>query len=140
MNISQRSPAAGRPNPRQVLGEAGERLAAEYLERRGARILASNWRAAPSRHGVGGELDLVALIGHRIVAVEVKTRSGSGFGHPLEAITASKLRRLHLLLAAWAREQGETGRERRVDAVAVTVTPKGGGELIVRIQHRPGLG
>lgn len=137
-------PASGRTpscDSRQLLGHAGERLAAEYLSERGARVMARNWRATPSRHGVGGELDLVVLIDRTLVAVEVKTRSGTGFGHPFETITPIKLRRLHLLLAAWAREYGHTDRTRRVDAVAVVLTrSRTGGTGRMRIQHRPGLG
>ncbi|NHU85759.1 YraN family protein [Kocuria sp. JC486] len=130
-------------DPRQTLGRAGERWAAQYLQCRGARVLATNWRARLSEHGVKGELDLVVLIGDTLVGVEVKTRSGTGFGHPLDSITPVKLRRLHRLLAAWAREQGEQTRPRRVDAVAVLVTRPAGGAghsaATVRLHHRPGL-
>lgn len=92
------------PNAKQSLGRLGEQMAVHYLEARGARILERNWRAHKSRHGVTGELDVIMSVGAVVVAVEVKTRSGVGYGHPLESITPTKLRRLHLLLKAWAAE------------------------------------
>ena len=66
------------------LGRRGEALAAAYLEVRGYRIIDRNWRCAQ------GEIDLVATINERVVFVEVKTRSGLGYGHPLEAITCAE--------------------------------------------------
>src|SRR3954464_14821429 len=75
-----------------LLGRRGEDLAARYLTDLGYRILARNWRCR------SGEIDLVAADlepGRRtIVFCEVKTRSGLGFGDPLEAITWAKGRRL----------------------------------------------
>ena len=63
------------------LGRLGERLAAEYLQQAGMRILDRNWRCAE------GELDIVAAERRVLVACEVKTRSGLGFGSPLEAVS-----------------------------------------------------
>ncbi|WP_296192795.1 YraN family protein [uncultured Microbacterium sp.] len=97
------------------LGRAGEERASEHLRQRGWVILDRNWRC---RHG---EIDIVALDGDAIVAIEVKTRSGRGFGHPFEAVTALKLRRLHELARLWAKEHPDRARGRalRVDAVAI---------------------
>ena len=78
----------------QTLGAQGEHIAAHYLVHTlGWRVIARNWRSG--RHG---ELDLIAEDGGSIVAVEVKTRSGLGYGNPLEAITARKTARLRRLL------------------------------------------
>ena len=62
------------------------------------------------------------------MGVEVKTRSGLGYGDPLEAITPRKLRRLHRLTRQWWNESPLTERTDRwrVDAVAVLVPPGGG--------------
>ncbi len=115
----------------QALGARGEQLAAEYLEERGYRLLERNWRA-----GRAGELDLVARDGDCIVAVEVKTRSGLGYGHPLEAITALKAGRLRRLLLHWVRESGQQAPRLRVDAVGITLRA---GEQ-PRIDHLQGIG
>ena len=53
---------------RQRLGSAGERLAAEHLERRGFEIVERNYRTR------WGELDLIAFDGRVLVFCEVKTR------------------------------------------------------------------
>ncbi|MDQ4502270.1 YraN family protein [Sinomonas sp. ASV322] len=96
------------------VGQRGERLAEAYLDTIGFTVLDRNWR------GVGGELDLVALDGDVLVAVEVKARSSWAFGHPFEAVDGAKLARIVRLAAAWARENGQLKRARRVDVVAVT--------------------
>ncbi|MDO5618286.1 YraN family protein [Kocuria sp.] len=124
---------------RSGLGQLGEQVAADYLAAHGAQIVARNWRAKKSVHGLAGELDLVVMIGPVVVAVEVKTRAGLGYGHPLEAITAIKLRRLHQLLVAWASENRQLNRTRRVDAVAVLLQRRPGKPTAVTVEHRPGL-
>ena len=123
-----------RPHPptpahNRALGAHGEDLAADYLERLGYRVLARNWRTRT------GELDLVARDGDTLVAVEVKTRSGSGYGSPLEAITTRKMARLRRLLLDWVRERGVRGARLRVDAVGITVRPG----AAPRIDHLRGI-
>ena len=76
---------------RQRLGAHGERRAARCYEDRGWQVVARNWRCRD------GELDVVARDGQALVFCEVKTRTGTGFGHPAEAVTASKRRRLRSL-------------------------------------------
>ena len=116
------------------LGAHGERLAAEHLAARGYRILEHNWRAAPARDGVRGEADIVAEHDGLVVVVEVKTRSGTGYGHPFESITPQKTARLHRLAAAWARAHGRDPRLIRVDAVAVVVRPGAAPSLELLLQ------
>ena len=60
------------------LGRRGEDVAAEYVEAQGMRVVERNWRCRE------GEIDVVALDGDEVVVVEVKTRSGTGYGHALE--------------------------------------------------------
>jgi putative endonuclease len=118
---------------KDAVGRYGEKVAARHLEERGWRLLDRNWR------GTGGELDLVALDGDVLVAVEVKTRSGDGLGHPAEAVTAAKLRRLRRLTGEWLerhrRASGRGFREVRVDVVAVTL-PRAGA---ARVEHLEGV-
>jgi putative endonuclease len=96
------------------LGRRGEAAAAEYLTALGYRILDRNWRC-PS-----GEIDIVALDGTELVIVEVKTRSGRGYGDPLEAVVPQKLTRLCILAGAWRRaHRGVRARTTRVDLIGV---------------------
>lgn len=103
------------PNRRHVLGVYGERLAGNYLESLGYEILERNWRCSI------GEIDLIARDKSRYVFVEVKTRNGAGYGHPLEAITEVKLSRLRKLVGEWCRARQLSGIDVRIDAVSVLV-------------------
>lgn len=112
------------------LGKLGENLAADFLERRGFRIVDTNWRC-PS-----GEIDLVAFDGEFLVIAEVKARRSLRYGHPFEAITDAKLRRLRTLAVLWARHHGFFSSPIRIDAVAVLI-PHGEEP---RLEHLRGLG
>ncbi|MBF4462166.1 MULTISPECIES: YraN family protein [unclassified Rathayibacter] len=100
------------------LGRRGEEIAAAHLRAHGFEILDRNWRVRE------GELDIVAREGAALVVVEVKTRSSTRFGLPVEAITRAKAQRLRRLAYAWAREHGERSRHLRIDAVGI-VAPGG---------------
>ncbi len=97
---------------KQDLGALGEKAAAEYLESLGYQILIRNWRCR------FGEVDIIAAEGNQTVFVEVKTRSGSGFGHPFEAITAAKVRSMRKTAGAYCSEH-KTAPSIRLDAIAV---------------------
>ena len=98
------------------LGRRGEEIAAAYLDDIGMRVLERNWRCRD------GEIDIVALDRDTIVVVEVKTRSGPGAGHPLEAITPAKLARLRRLAIAWSLHDDEHRRRRlRIDAIGIVI-------------------
>lgn len=121
--------AAARPPHNQELGARGESLAAAYLEERGYRILDRNWR---NRHG---ELDLIARDRDTLVAVEVKTRSGLGYGPPLAAITARKASRIRRLLLDWIRDHEAHAPKLRVDAIGITMRERES----PRIDHLRGI-
>jgi putative endonuclease len=103
-------------NLRQDLGRYGEDRAASFLQDRGYEIIDRNWRS-PS-----GEIDLVASDKGRLVFVEVKTRNGSGFGHPFEAITPNKVSRMRRLVAEWCLAKQVAGVAVRLDAIAVLIS------------------
>ncbi|MCL2482513.1 MAG: YraN family protein [Propionibacteriaceae bacterium] len=109
---------------RVSVGKMGEDLAVSYLERLGWRIVDRNWRFSRV-----GEIDIVAVEPSRgrgtLVFCEVKAKSGTGFGEPLEAITQAKLRRLHRLACLWMTNH-DTGYDRvRIDAIGVLAPPGG---------------
>jgi putative endonuclease len=99
------------------VGRRGEDCAAEYLLQAGYTLVERNWRCDQ------GEIDLIAERAGDIVFVEVKTRSGVGYGHPFEAITVRKLARLRRLAAVWCRQSGRRARHIRIDAIAVINRP-----------------
>jgi putative endonuclease len=117
---------------KDAVGRFGEQTAARYLEAAGLVILDRNWRlaAGPLR----GELDLVARDGDALAIVEVKTRSGTGFGSPAEAVTADKARRIRRLAVAWlAAHPGQGHASIRFDVVSVLRSARG-----VTVEHLRG--
>ena len=99
------------------LGARGERIAVAYLTDAGLRVLDRNWRCRE------GELDIVAREGDALVFCEVKTRRGTGFGHPVEAVDAGKRRRLRILAQRWLAAHDEHAPDLRFDVVGVLVRP-----------------
>lgn len=101
--------------PEKKLGERGEDVAARFLQRKGYTIVARGER------DVLGELDVVAVDNRTIVFVEVKTRQSHVRGHPLDAITDEKQRRLTRLALGYMRRNDLLGScSARFDVVAVT--------------------
>ena len=112
---------------------AGEVAAVQYLVKQGWTIVARNWRCSL------GELDIVARTPGPdpvLVFCEVKCRTGTGFGDPLEAITAAKLSRLRRLALTWLGERSEWVPDYRLDAIGVLL-PRDGRP---RITHLEGVG
>src|SRR4051794_21091119 len=64
----------------KTLGQRGEAAAARFLKRLGYTIVGRG------SHIRRGEIDLIAVDGHTIVFVEVKTRISHDAGHPAEAV------------------------------------------------------
>ena len=98
---------------RVALGRWGEDVAVRHLESLGYEVLERNWRC---RHG---EIDVVARLGAQLVFVEVKTRSGLGFGAPAESVTRLKVRRLRLLAGQWLQQSTQRWDATRIDVVSV---------------------
>jgi putative endonuclease len=108
------------------LGRFGERLAAAHLEAKGYAILDRNFRCRE------GEIDIIAENGGCLVFVEVRTRRGDAMGTALESITPLKCARLVAAAEAYCQQHPEAAPERRVDVIAVDLTP--GGRLL-RLEH-----
>jgi putative endonuclease len=81
-------------------------------------VLARNWRCRE------GEIDLIARKGPTLVVCEVKTRTGSRFGAPFEAVTRQKQLRIRRLTTRWlaGTEQRVRPREIRFDVASVRGT------------------
>lgn len=114
---------------KDAVGRYGEDVAAAWARDAGWTVLDRNWR------GEGGELDLVALDGDELVAVEVKTRRSTAFGHPAEAVTARKLARVRRLTAQWLVAHDTRPASVRIDVIAILVRR---GEPLV-LEHLAGV-
>ena len=99
--------------PPKTLGRRGEDAAARYLCRQGYRIIARGGRARL------GEIDLVCLDRGTIVFVEVKTRTSTEAGQPVEAVTARKQRRVTRTAVALLKRHGLLESPARFDVVGV---------------------
>lgn len=101
-----------------LVGRNGEDIAKDYLNSLGWRVVSRNWRCDFGEIDIGA-LEPVAAGPPTAVVVEVKTRSGLGYGDPLEAITFDKAARLSRLAARWAANLDLPYRGLRVDGVAI---------------------
>jgi len=118
---------------RQETGRAGEDFAADYLRSQGWLILDRNWRCAT------GELDIVAKqpgLSDTVVFCEVKSRTGTGFGVPIEAITTAKMAKLRDLALLWLRDRRVSAQHIRFDGIGVLFSSVGRPHL----DHRRGIG
>lgn len=103
------------------IGDRGEAIAAAYLEQAGYRILERNYRFERA------EVDLVCF--HpapdtergELVFVEVKTRSGLGFGAPEEAVTEEKQERIVHASQAYLYERRLEGAPVRFDVIGIVL-------------------
>ncbi|MGA8209168.1 MAG: YraN family protein [Nocardioidaceae bacterium] len=130
----KRSEAPGSPDRgaarRREVGRYGEDVAARHLVDDGMVVLDRNWRCET------GELDLVLRDGRVLVVCEVKTRSSTAYGSPVEAVTAAKGDRLRRLADLWVEDHRVRPAELRIDLVGVLLQRRGAPTL----QHVRGVG
>ena len=107
-----------------LLGASGEALAEDHLRGLGYAIIGRDVRTPI------GQLDLVARDADTLVFVEVKTRTGHGFGLPQEAVDARKIRKLRQLALYYLKQTPYRGPV-RFDVVGLTVRQ---GKLL-RVDH-----
>jgi putative endonuclease len=69
------------------LGKRGEDIAKEFFTSKGYKIRDSNWRSG------NYELDFIAENTDSVVMVEVKTRTSTTFGQPIDFINDAKMKR-----------------------------------------------
>ena len=87
---------------------------AAWYAGRGYAIVDRNWRCRE------GELDLVVRRGRLLVFCEVKTRTSTAFGAPIEAVTVLKQQRLRTLARRWlAAHHGRAPSGIRFDVASV---------------------
>ena len=109
----------GRRLTNQSSGAWGEDLALRYLIRRGYRLLARNYRKRR------GEIDLIVRDDDTLVFVEVKLRRSTGFGGPLEAVTARKQATIRSLAEQYLAESQPDFETLRFDVIGILATRSG---------------
>ena len=103
-------------------GARAEHRVRSHLESSGYTILATNVRLA------GGELDIVARKGRLLVFCEVRMRTSSDYGDPLETVDAFKARRIRRAAQMWL--AGNTAARFLEVSLAVAAVRQGGIELV----------
>ena len=95
------------------LGNAGENFAASYLEQRGYKILARNFRVRSA------EIDIIAELDSVIIFVEVKTRSSDKYGLPIEAVNFRKQQKIIEAASVFLQDEKYLDSACRFDVVEV---------------------
>ena len=133
-SLFRRRPAA---TAAQRAGAWGERLAADFLENKGYRILGRN-----VRFGSRCELDLVARspAPEALVFVEVKTRRNEDYGRPVSAVDRAKRRALGRAAVRYLRRVKAKPAHVRFDVVEVVGAPDGAAPVVRHIEHAFSLG
>ncbi len=106
------------PHARRKLGNRGELIAERFLAERGYTLLERGYTCRE------GEIDLVCRDGDTLAFIEVKTRRGTAFGIPEEAVTAQKLSHIEGACLHYLQQQPE-GQPWRIDVVAVQLDTMG---------------
>jgi putative endonuclease len=100
------------------VGKNGEKLAADYLLKKGYEILHQNWRFSYY------EIDIIARKGNKLHIIEVKALNESSPGFPEESVTKRKFKRL-LNAADEFLFQHPEYRHVQYDIVAITLKRNG---------------
>ncbi len=96
----------------KITGNRGEKMAAEYLQQKGYKIIGRNYRTK------WGEIDIIAEIGNTVAFVEVKTKTTDKYGEPWEMVNRWKSEQVKRMGELWVREYGWEGNV-RLDVIGV---------------------
>ncbi len=117
---------------RRDTGIQGEKLAKDFLKKRGYRIVETNFRCPE------GEIDIVARHKDFLVFIEVRTKTSLEFGSPEESITAAKKARMRATAFHYQQTHNNLPLLWRIDMVAVELNRKGEPGRIELIENAVG--
>ncbi len=117
---------------RRDTGILGEKLAGDFLRKRGYRIREANYRCPR------GEVDLIAEHKDYLVFIEVRTKTSREFGTPEESITSTKKQRLRTVASHYQQTHVNLPQLWRIDVVAVELDRKGKPSRIELIENAVG--
>ncbi len=104
---------------RRNTGILGEKLARDFLEKRGYHVSETNYRCSE------GEVDIIARHEDSLVFIEVRTKTSLEFGSPEESITPVKKERLRAIASHYQQTHENLPQLWRIDVVAVELDHKG---------------
>ena len=114
---------------RKDTGILGEKLAKDFLKKRGYRILETNYRCPQ------GEIDIVAKRKDWLVFIEVRAKKSLEFGSPEESITPTKRERMRATAAYYQQTHSKLPPLWRIDVVAVELDQNGKPSRIELIEN-----
>lgn len=117
---------------RRDTGIRGEKLARDFLKKRGYRILETNYRCPE------GEIDIIAKHKDSLVFIEVRTKTSLEFGSPEESITPIKKGRLRATASHYRQVHNDLPLLWRIDVVAVELNQEGKLSRIELIENAVG--
>lgn len=110
-----------------LAGAWGEALAAQYLQKKRYKIIATNYRTR------FGEIDLVAANRHFLIFVEVKLRKSDKFANAFEYVDLHKQERLRTTAGIYL-SQYPTDLQPRFDVIEI-YAPQGTETIKPQIHH-----
>lgn len=112
-----------------LLGQLGENIAREYLEKKGYNIIEQNYKTKYA------EIDLVAKKDDVLIFVEVRSKTGEQFGSPEDTINREKKRRLKMNSKGYVyRVKWKEGY--RIDAICIVFNPD---QTVFRLTHHENI-
>ena len=110
---------AARDAARKQTGALGEKIARDFLKKRGYHIIETNYRCRR------GEIDIVARKKDCLVFVEVRTKRSLAFGRPEESVNSAKRARMRASASYYVQSHENLPESWRIDFVAVELDEKG---------------
>ena len=98
---------------KKFLGRAGEVKAAEFLKKKGYKIIKTNYKTC------FGEIDLIAQDNEYTVFIEVKTRTSEDYGLPSEAVDNRKVEKYYKVATEYLQRNKKTDSPCRFDVVEI---------------------
>ncbi|MFH0854011.1 MAG: YraN family protein [bacterium] len=115
---------------RKIVGDYGEKLAINYLIRKGYNILDFHFS------GRFGEIDIVAVKNMKIHFVEVKSRTNNYFGSPEEGLTWAKIKKLEMTCKHYIYKNKIQTDNYQLDLIAIEIDKL---NRKVKIRHYKGI-
>jgi putative endonuclease len=114
---------------RRDTGILGEKLARDFLEKRGYHIIETNYRCPH------GEIDIIAKHKDSLVFIEVRAKRSPEFGSPEESITPAKREKIRATAYHYQQTHENLPPLWRIDFVAVELDQRGKPSRIELIEN-----
>jgi len=114
---------------RRELGAVGEKLAKDFLKKKGYKVRETNFRCRE------GEIDIIAQKKDCLVFVEVRTKSSTGYGSPEESVTFTKKEKLIASALTYLSSHKDMPKSWRIDFVAIELDENGKTSRIELIEN-----